>query len=193
MVNGNAIIILIEKKELYKKLETALAGRFQLDDLHVGRHTIRNEKRWRENEIAIDFISLVTFDLFGRGTGGMISIKYEPTEFRTHINPEKVVNGIFAHDEYGNIILFYKEETTDTRLVQIMNELDLFSANEGITLDGISYRIRLFASNIETTIEIGNPNHPSWRVWEKEIWSIAKRLSDNAQNPKLAAFFEQMY
>jgi len=180
----------MHKNELYNKLETALAHRFQLDSLRAGNHTIRNEKRWRENEIAIDFISLVTFDVFGRGTGGMITLKYEGTEFREHINPEKVINGIFIHDEYGNITSFYKEETTDTQLVQIMNGLDLFSANEGITLDGISYRIRLFSSNIETTIEVGNPNHPSWRIWEKEIWSIAKRLSDKAQSPKLATFFE---
>jgi len=181
---------LIDKNELYNKLETALASRFQLDNLRAGGHTIRNEKRWRENEIAIDFISLVTFDMFGRGTGGMITLKYKATEFRAQINPEKVVNSIFAHDEHANITAFYTEEMRDTNLIQIFNELDLFSANEGITLDGISYRIRLFSSNIETTIEVVNPNHSSWRAWEKEIWRIAKRLSDKAQNPKLAAFFE---
>ena len=96
-----------------RQIEKELANRFQLEDLKSGYHVIRNDKGWRENEIIIQYIWLVTFDRSFSGKGGILNIKYEPSEFREINNKEKLTKLIFTIDEKGKLDTIFQEDEND--------------------------------------------------------------------------------
>ena len=75
------------------------------------------------------------------------------------INKDRKLDSIFQEDENENF----------SNLIPAFKEIDLFEANRGITLDRITYQIKLISNNIKTTIEVNNPNHKSWKKFETEI------------------------
>lgn len=179
-------------KEIYERLESELANRFRIEEFRSGGHTIRDQRGWRENEIQINYIWLITFDRAFFGKGGILGIKYEASQFREIKNIEKLVKTIFSIDEKGEIESIYEEEeqTNFSQIAQKLNQVDLLEANKGITSDGIIYRIKFVSMNIKTTIEVNNPNHESWRNLEGECRRIWKEMSENSGDEKLKKIFE---
>ena len=173
------------------QIEKQLAKRFQLEDLRSGNQTIRNEKGWRENEIRIEYIWLIIFNRAFFGKGGILNIKYESNEFRGIKNDEKLTKLIFTIDEQGNLKSSFDEDETEdfTNLIPDFKEIDLFEANRGITLDGITYQIKLISDNIKTSIEVNNPNHKSWKNLENKIWEMGIELANKSSDKKLKSIF----
>jgi len=173
------------------QLEKEIASRFGLESLRSGGHTIRNDKGWRDNEIEIDYIWLIFFEPAFSENGGIINIKYKESQFREIKNAEKLEKAIFSLSDKHKILSFYKEEESEnfSNLLQAFNKLDLFEQNKGITLDGISYRIKLFTMNTVVTIDLNNPNHESWRELELEILQMGKAMSERSNNVLLKKLF----
>lgn len=175
-----------------RQIEKQLANRFQLEDLKSGYQIIRNEKGWRENEIRIEYIWLITFDHSFLGKGGILNIKYEQNIFRDIKNKEKLTKLIFTIDEKGKLDSIFQEDEKEnfSNLIPEFREIDLFEANKGITLDGIIYRIKLISNNISTTIEVNNPNHKSWEKFETKIWEMGIDLANKSKDKKLKNLFK---
>jgi len=173
-------------------IKISLAFKFGLDGLYSGGHTIRNEKRRRDNEIEVDYIWITKMNRPFVGFGGLITIKFNKSEFRGIKNPEKLIQGIFLYDSKGKVRELFFEEQIDriNDPVWKINDLELFTANSGITLDGLSYEYNVIARNIETQISVSNPISEHWKNWEKEIWSIGNRLAQNSRNEEMKQLFE---
>ena len=69
-------------------------------------------------------------------------------------------------------------------------QFNLFEANKGITLDGVSYNVRVMAHNVDTFIQLNNPNTEDWRKWEQEVWTLGKELANKSDCQELVNLFE---
>ena len=172
--------------------EIELANRFQLKDLKSGVHIIRDENGFRDNEIKIDYILLISIDRAFSGTGGILLIKQESRKFRNYENREKLVKLVFTTDETGKLGSTYQEDEYEnfTDLIPAFKRVDLLDANRGMTLDGIIYQIYLDTVNIQTRIEVNNPNHESWKKLESEFWRMGVNLVEKSEDEKLLRLFE---
>ncbi len=173
-------------------IKKSLALKFGLEGLYCGGHTIRNEKGWRDNEIGIEYIWITKISRSFVGFGGLITIKFNESEFRGIKNAEKLTQGIFLYDSKGNVKELYFEDKIDEIIDPIwkINNLELFTANNGITLDGVSYEYNVIARNIETHFSVNNPNSEQWKNWEKEIWNLGNRLAQKSENEEMKQLFE---
>tara|TARA_R110002050_G_C8723583_1_gene496626 strand:- start:116 stop:697 length:582 start_codon:yes stop_codon:yes gene_type:complete len=173
-------------------MKKSLALKFGLDGLYSGGHTIRNEKGWRDNEIEVDYIWITKISRSFVGFGGLITVKFNESEFRGIKNPEKLIQGIFLYDSKGKVRELYFEEQINgiNDPVWKVNDLELFTANNGIALDGVSYEYNVIARNIETQISVNNPNSEQWKNWENEIRSLGERLAENSSNEEMKQLFE---
>lgn len=173
------------------QIEKQLANRFRIEDLRSGSQIVRNEKGWRENEIRIEYIWIIIFDRAFFGKGGILNIKFESSEFRGIKNKEKLTKLIFTIDEKGNLESIFDEDETEkfSNLIPDFKEVDLFEANRGITLDGITYQIKLISDNIKTSIEVNNPNHKSWKSLKNKIWEMGMELAKKSNDDKLKKVF----
>lgn len=182
----------LENLKFREILKQSLAIKLGFTELYSGGHVIRNEKGFRDNEISIDYIWIANISRSFVGWGGLITIKFEESHFRSIKNPEKLVQGIFLYDGKGEITAFYfKEQTNDfTDPIYNIQNLELFTANEGITLDGVSYDYEVIARNINTHIIVGNPNSENWKHWENEIWKLGNRLSNESKYEEMIALFK---
>jgi hypothetical protein len=172
-------------------LEFSILKELGLSNLSAGGQVIRNEKGWRENEIYIDYIWIVRISHSFVGSCGIITVKFNSTNFRENKNPEELIRCIFMWDNNGKIRISYKEtdiENFDDPISELI-DWDLFNANRGITLDGISYQFHVISNNINTIIKVNNPNSPTWKNWEKEIFELGKKLSLNSKNNELIRMF----
>ncbi|WP_159777352.1 hypothetical protein [Flavobacterium sp. 9AF] len=184
--------IQFENLKFREILKQSLAIKLGFTALYSGGHVIRNEKGFRDNEISIDYIWITKISRSFVGWGGLITIKLEESHFRSIKNPEKLVQGIFLYDEKGEIRAFYFEEQVNdlTDSIYKIQNLELFKANEGITLDGVSYDYEVIARNIKTFITVNNPNSENWKHWENEIWKLGNRLSHESKNEEMIALFK---
>ena len=178
--------------ETYLKLEKELAKKFQFEGFRSGFHTIRNEKGWRDNEVDVEYVWFILFDRTFVGKGGILNIKYSKTQFREVINDEKLVKAIFSFTPNGALEAFYQEEEEQkpfTTLIQEFNDLSLFDLNEGITLDGIGYRVQLYSKNTDVTMILNTPNDSSWRKLEDKFWTMGEAMAKNSNDDKLEKLF----
>ncbi|WP_196889803.1 hypothetical protein [Aureivirga sp. CE67] len=173
------------------KVITSLCSKLDIPDLRAGHLTIRNEKNWRTNEMYIDYSWLVKITL-SLNECWIFSVKFNKTEFREFQNPEKLIQGLFTIDKQGEIDEFYKITKTDNFEDKVRNlkYYDLFDANPGITLDGVAYEYFVFARNTELRFSLNNPNSESWKIWEKEIWTIGGELAKKSEIECFKKMFE---
>ena len=106
-------------------------------------------------------------DRYFVGRGGLITAKFNEHTFRGKKHPEELVQGVFSIGADRLIQEFYQEKT-GSHADQVIDcfQLDLFNANKGITLDGVSYRIHIMSNSIDTVVSVANPVTPHWRKWE---------------------------
>ncbi|WP_343632700.1 hypothetical protein [Fluviicola sp.] len=173
-----------------QEIEKAIANQLGLPELKSGGVTIRNEKGWRENEKVIDYVWIVQVSRSFVGFGGVFAIKFKQNEFRDYSNKEELIHGIFDLSEKG-LDHFYTESMTGTFDEKTnLFRLNLLAANEGITLDGVSYQIRIIAWNIDSFIRVSNPKTDDWKKWEAEIWEMGKQLAKKSGYQELITLFE---
>ena len=178
--------------QLNEIIKRNLALEIGLNELRVGGHTIRNERGWRDNELFVDYIWIAKVSLSFVGRAGLVTIKFDKTAFRGINNPEKLTQGIFLYNGNGEITELYLEDKSkdiDDPLWKIDN-LEMFEANKGITLDGVSYEYNVISKNIETQISVSNPNGSGWQNWEKEIWNLGYVLSQKSGNEEMKKLFK---
>jgi len=170
--------------------EAFLADAIGLPELSSGWHTIRDHRGWREDEQSIEYVWIVTMDRHFVGRGGLITVRFNEHAFRGKKHPEELVQGVFRIGANDQIQEFYQERA-NIQADQVLDcfQLDLFNANKGITLDGISYEIHIMAPYIDTIVRVGNPVTPQWRIWEAELEKLAGRLTSHSGSIDLIKLF----
>jgi len=149
--------------EYFRKLEKSLAENLGLSELKSGRQVIRNEKGWRENEKSIDYIWVVQIARSFISWGGLFSIKFNENKFRENSNNEELLQGIFICNQTGIEQVYSRTLQDLTKDIFGHFRFNLFESNNGITLDGVSYNVRVIAPNIDTLIRLNNPNTEDWK------------------------------
>jgi hypothetical protein len=176
--------------EYFKKLEKSLATKLGLSELKSGIQVIRDNQGWRENEKSIKYIWIVTIARSFVGWGGLFAIQFNENKFREHLNQEELLQGLFISTQDG-VGQIYTEQSLDvTSDVSKLFRLNLFESNNGVTLDGVSYKIRIIAPNIDTFIQLNNPNSEEWKKWESEIWAMGKKLARKSNDQEMIHLFE---
>jgi hypothetical protein len=175
--------------EYFRKLEKSLAESLGLSELTSGLQIIRDDKGWRENEKSIDYIWVVQISHSFIGWGGLFSIKFNENKFREHANKEELTQGVFICNQSG-VEQVYTKTLSDVKKDIIEHfQFNLFEANKGITLDGVSYNVRVMAPNVDTFIQLNNPNTMDWREWELKVQKLAGELANESDNQNLINLF----
>lgn len=176
--------------EYFRKLEKSLAENLGLSELKSGRQVIRNEKGWRENEKSIDYIWVVQIARSFISWGGLFSIKFNENKFRENSNNEELLQGIFICNQTGIEQVYSRTLQDLTKDIFGHFRFNLFESNNGITLDGVSYNVRVIAPNIDTLIRLNNPNTEDWKKWEQEVWTLGKELANESECQELVNLFK---
>lgn len=176
--------------EYFQKLEISLATKLGLSELKSGIQVIRDNKGWRENEKSIKYIWIITIARSFVGWGGLFAIQFNENKFREHLNQEELLQGLFISTQDGVGQIYTEQSLDGTYDVRQLLRLNLFESNNGITLDGVSYKIRIIASNIDTFIQLNNPNSEEWKKWESEIWAMGKKLARKSNDQEMINLFE---
>jgi hypothetical protein len=50
--------------------------------------------------------------------------------------------------------------------------------------------VRIIAPNIDTFIQLNNPNTEEWKKWETEIWTMGKKLAKESNDKEMMDLFE---
>jgi hypothetical protein len=175
--------------EYFRKLEKSLADNLGLSELRSGGQVIRNEKGWRENEKSIDYIWVVQISRSFVGWGGLFSIKFNENRFREHSNIGELVQGIFICNQKGIEQVYSRSLQDHTKDIVGHFRFNLFEANNGITLDGVSYNVKVISPNVNTFIQLNNPNTEEWRKWEQEMWTLGKELANESDCQELVNLY----
>ncbi|AYB32148.1 hypothetical protein [Chryseolinea soli] len=173
-----------------QRIEESLANAMGVPKLSSGWKTIRDDRGWRQDEKLIEYVWIVMMNRHSVGRGGLVTVRFNEHTFRGKKHPDELVRGIFSIGADNQIQEFYQEKT-DGHADPVIDcfQLDLFDANKGITLDGVSYRIHIISANIDTVIKVSNPVTSHWRRWEAEIQNLASTLVANSDSGKLTRLF----
>lgn len=176
--------------EFFHKLEKSLATKLGLTELKSGIQIIRDTNGWRKNEKSIRYIWIVTISRSFVGWGGLFAIQFNENKFRNHSNQKEFVQGVFTSNNDGVDQIYTDRSSEASFNLNQFFKLNLFEANNGITLDGVSYNVRIIAPSIDTFIQLDNPNTEDWKKWEAEIWRMGKKLAKESNDKELINLFE---
>ena len=181
----------INNLEFIQKIEKSLCEKLNIPSLKSGNITIRDNKNWRVNEKEIDYCWLINITKSFIGWCWIFSIKFNETHFREKNNSEKVIQGIFTVDKNANIEnIFLENRKSDFKdKIRDFNNYELFNANAGITLDGISYKYLIYSKNINVRIELNNPNSENWKNWEILVNELGTELSYKSEIKEFEKIF----
>ncbi|MBE8726585.1 hypothetical protein [Flavobacterium hungaricum] len=179
----------LKKQIHFLEIQKAIAKCLGLAELKSGIQIIRNEKGLRENEIAVDYIWVVNIARSFVGWGSIFGIKFKENKFREHENPAELIQGLFLFNNNKPEIFTIKSTDTSDEIINSFH-FNLFKTNDNITLDGAAYQIRIVSKNIDTYIDVNNPNTEDWKEWERKIWELGYKLSQESNNPEMKILFE---
>ncbi|MFK7980566.1 MAG: hypothetical protein AB8G86_11330 [Saprospiraceae bacterium] len=181
-----------EKQTGIQNIEASLCKELGIPSLRAGRITIRDEQNWRVNEKEIDYCWLINIARSFAGWCWLFTIKFNKTKFREIHNPDEVIQGIFKFDKNSEIeaFTFRKKDNGFIDNIKELNSVDLFNANTGITLGGISYEYFIFARNTQISFFLNNPNSENWKIWEKAVWELGSELSKKSNSTTFQDIFQ---
>ncbi|MEO1055186.1 MAG: hypothetical protein AAFX87_31450 [Bacteroidota bacterium] len=169
-----------------------LAKELGIPELKSGKIIIRDERDWRINEKEIDYCWLINVSKSFIGWCWLFSVKFEQSEFREMQNSEELIQGIFTVNSAGEIENLYKEILTSQFQDEIrdLTAYDLFDANKGITLDGVSYEYIVIARNTKINMSLSNPNSDNWKKWEDKVEVLGRSISQKSGIAELKEMFK---
>lgn len=182
----------IDKQKYQQIVISSLSKKNGFSDLRTGKKVIRDNNNNRINEKDIEYSWIVSVARSFIGWCWIFSIKLKKNKFRNINNSEELIQGIFTLNKNGTIDKFYSENRPEEFKDNIKNytEYDMFEANLGIALDGVSYEYLIFAPNTEIKISLSSPNSKKWKKWEKELWSVGEYLVEKSKIEELKNIFE---
>ncbi|CAC9975267.1 hypothetical protein [Flavobacterium panici] len=180
----------LEKLVYFQKIEKSIAAHLNLSELKNGIQIIRNEEGVRENEVEIDYIWIVNIARSFVGWGNLFGIKFKENKFREYSNPEKLVQGFLVSNSQGREDFFSLELSDPSHDIIKSFNFNLAEVNNGTFLHGTQYEIRIIAYNIDTFINVRNPNTPEWKEWETKFWTLGKQLAIESNNIDMKHIFE---
>ncbi len=188
--NENNKDIDLNSFKFFQKIEKSLAAKLGLTELKSGIQIIRDNNGWRENEKSIRYIWIVTIARSFVGWGGVFSIQFNENKFRDLSNQEELIQGTFILNNDSVDQIYTKRSLDATYNITQFFKLNLFEANKGINTDGVSYNVKIIAPNIDTFIQLNNPNTDEWKKWETEIWTMGKKLARESNDKEMINLFE---
>ena len=181
----------LKKFKLHQKVIANLCAQLDIPDIRAGKLTIRDERNWRVNEKEISYCWLVNISRSFVGWCWICYVKFNESNFRDVENPEELIKVLCTTDQAGNIDKLHidtKSQNFEDKIRDI-TAYDMFDANLGFTLDGVTYEFIVFAPNTELRITLNNPNSENWKKWEKEIWKIGGNLAEESGIDELKEIF----
>jgi hypothetical protein len=174
-----------------QKLEEQLSQKLGLPSLRSGNIVLRDERNWRTNERQIEYCWLINVSRSFVGWCWIFTIKFNETKFRDILNPEETIQGIFRIDKDGQITdLFIEHHNSFFQdPIKDFKHTDLYTANRGITLDGISYKYIIFAPNTEIRLSLNNPHSENWKNWEKIVRQVGADLTGKSGSKEIWEIF----
>ncbi len=162
--------------------DAAIAAAIGIEDLHVGRHYLRDEQRWRTGAIWIDclWILRVQPSFHDHGAVGVVSAHGE--SFRETQPPKWIKAFLLSGDE-----LVVQEIEADP-LPEFAGSLPLLRKSNSMFLDGIGYELRVESLVLEGLLKFSNPEEPELIAVESCCWQLAETIAHKARNQKLIAF-----
>lgn len=158
----------------------------------AGLQELRDHSGWRHDEKYVEYMWIISIDRFPVGLGGVFGIKLNEHKFRQFEHSEEHVTGIFRANAAGDITGLYTQREQLPFHDRVMDSMrfDLFNAtNKGIALDGIGYNVHVISTSIDTVIRVNNPTTKTWKIWETELFILARPLSFKSNNPELMNLF----
>lgn len=166
----------------YEPVIRALRMKLGLPTLQAHNMVIRDERGWRINEKSIEYTWLVGIHHAFFKSLWLFSIKMAATPFRGIANPEQLLQGFIALRKDGTVEDHYVHQDLDNFDDPIRQQptYDLFDANLGITIDGVHYDYLIFAPSTSIHMCLNNPNSQHWKQWEQELYTLGRRLTQQA-------------
>ena len=182
----------LKRLKAAQEIERILCKKLELPTIRAGRIALRDEREWKTNEISIEYSWMIKISVSFKGWCWLFVIKLGANKFRDIQNPETLMKGIFTLNGAGELEEFYlkKERIDFTDKVKDVKNVELYDTNNGITLDGVSYEYLLFGFNNEIRFYLNNPVSQNWRIWEKAVYTLGEKLSEESGSKYLTEIFQ---
>jgi hypothetical protein len=160
-----------------------------IEDFCRGRHTLRNEKRWRIGELDVSHAWHASiFPSFDDHAVVAVALAHD-TAFRGETIPGFFRAGIaIVALDTSALKQVVIADIEDDPLPGVMDSLDLFAKNDSLSLDGIAYELNINTDLCCAKIRFSNPTVPCFRRIEDALFTVAKRIADVSGEATVAEY-----
>ena len=160
-----------------------------LPELSCGRHALRDHRGWLDDKIDVDYCwhALVMPSFHPWAAVGLMQTA--ESEFRGRKHPATIrAAAVIFGNEQGHVGPCASAELQSDPLARVIDSVQLLPRRESISLDGIAYRLCTSGYEIDTTVQIRNPQVASLRAIEEALFQVAQNVEEQTRNTELAAW-----
>lgn len=170
---------------------SSIAMLMGIDELRPGRHTLRNDRRWRVGELQVSHAwHALIFPSFHDQAVVAVARAHD-TEFRGEIFPGFFRAGIaIVGRDTSALKQTVIADIDDDPLPAVVSSLDLLAANDSVCLDGICYEIHTNTNSCQATLRFSNPMVPCFRHIETALITVAEGVAQASQESTVVEYVD---
>ncbi len=172
--------------------EEAIAKLYDLDGLRPGRHILRNEKGWREDEVWVVRLWQVTvfpsFDPFATLT----TVHFQESEFRGIVHPARIRTSVVLHaGEGGGAVMVGPVDVAEDTVAPLLRNVNLCPEEDSLVIDGIAYDLAIQMNQVESSILIRNPREAGLVAIESALFGMVNTVQRLSGSMELKGYLEK--
>lgn len=158
-----------------------LAREFGLEELRVGRHTLRNYPKHGEpiGSLWVRYFWILEVKPSFDPHSILCAVEAQGEEFEKQQTPGWL-KAAYATSA-NTAVISLREDAVST----ILKDFDLLSSDRGLCLDGIGYQLTIATTNLEGTLNFSNPRLQKLVKLEAAALSVAQQIASESKNRQL--------
>src|ERR1044072_2211867 len=161
-------------------VEQQLAADFQLEDLRVGRHIIRDQRNWKLGELNVEYLWWALIEPSFQPPAVLAVVKFKD-ELRALFRPRSV------DDTQGHTPTIKLGDWRDPMLLAF-ERVNILKEAGGLSLDGIGYHLQIKTWAVDAKFDFSNPRGEGLSKVESALIDTARRIVEIQGNRNNEAY-----
>ncbi len=169
------------------KNQNYIAKHFGLEELRAGKHIIRDERRWRKDEVWVSRSWQASILPSFHQEASLTTVYFRKHEFRGKVHPKEILACMAIDD---SSIPIGPVRVDEDPVDPLLRSINLSPEEDYVTLDGIVYSISIQLLQTESSLTIHSPIEESHVAIEKGLFELATTIQSLSKSKELKNYLK---
>jgi hypothetical protein len=169
------------------KNQNNMAKHFGLEELRAGGHIIRDERRWRKDELEVSRCWQASILPSFHQAASLTTVHFQEHEFRGKVHSKEILACMVIDD---SSIPIGPVRVDKDPVEPLLRSINLSPEEDYVTLDGIGYSISIQLLQTKSSLTIHSPIEESHVAIETGLFELATAIQSLSKSKELINYLK---